>query len=141
MTFPSASRIVYSTCSVEPEENEEVVIRALRSEDGISHRWRLLERERQASGLRQWEIRGNVEACRAAMAAAGGAGSDVIGRHQGVGDEEQKVANSCIRCEKGGSRGTIGFFVACLVRDGAGNGDNGGGVDVDDEWKGFSDDD
>ena len=50
MTFPKVKRIVYSTCSVHFEENEEVVANILRKQDG----WKL------DMALPQWPRRGIV---------------------------------------------------------------------------------
>jgi putative methyltransferase len=133
MSFPSAQRIVYSTCSVAAAENEAVVVAALASDEGRG--WTLLAREQQPGGLRRWGRRGDAVACGAALLALEGEG-------RGAGalglDSPAAVANCCVRCEKGGPAGTIGFFVAGFVR---------GGVqpqlteEEDEEWNGFSDGD
>jgi putative methyltransferase len=133
MSFPSAQRIVYSTCSVAAAENEAVVVAALASDEGRG--WTLLAREQQPGGLRRWERRGDAVACEAALLAleGEGCGAGALGL-----DSPAAVANCCVRCEKGGPAGTIGFFVAGFVR---------GGVqpqqteEEDEEWNGFSDDD
>lgn len=44
MKFPKAQKIVYSTCSVHPEENEHVVQDALKSDEAIQGRFRLAPR-------------------------------------------------------------------------------------------------
>ncbi|KAH0494287.1 hypothetical protein TgHK011_000912 [Trichoderma gracile] len=93
--FPRAKKITYSTCSVHSQENERVVIRALASDIAKAKGWRILRREDQVSGLRDWPVRGLVEAAE--------------------GDEE--VAEGCIRSYKGDGRGVMGFFVAGFVRD------------------------
>lgn len=96
LEFPAARRVTYSTCSVHAEENEEVVLAALNSEVARRRGWRVLRREEQVSGMREWPVRGEVGAAR--------------------GDEV--VAESCIRSYKGDGRGVMGFFVAGFVREG-----------------------
>ncbi|KAJ4858937.1 16S rRNA methyltransferase rsmB/F domain-containing protein [Trichoderma breve] len=93
--FPRAKKITYSTCSVHSQENERVVIRALASDIAKAKGWRILRREDQVSGLRDWPVRGVVEAAE--------------------GDET--VAEGCIRSYKGDGHGVMGFFVAGFVRD------------------------
>lgn len=93
--FPAAHKVTYSTCSVYAEENEEVVLKALHSDIAKERGWRLLSRQRQVRGLREWPVRGSVEASK--------------------GDHE--VADACIRCYEGDGRGTMGFFVAAFYRD------------------------
>ncbi|TFB04789.1 hypothetical protein CCMA1212_002929 [Trichoderma ghanense] len=93
--FPRANKITYSTCSVHSQENERVVTRALASDVAKKKGWRILRREDQVSGLRDWPVRGLVEAAE--------------------GDET--VAEGCIRSYKGDGRGVMGFFVAGFVRD------------------------
>ena len=147
MSFPRCSRIVYSTCSVHYQENEQVVLRALQSKMGAEHgSWRLLLRINQPEGLARWPRRGDLERI-----------LDV------VKDDEMAVRpveavrldEACIRCEKGGEEGTMGFFVGGLQRD-PNDQDGGGGLqayskevnghqsmksgDIEDsEWEGFSD--
>ncbi|BEI89673.1 uncharacterized protein CcaverHIS019_0210350 [Cutaneotrichosporon cavernicola] len=53
--FPAVKRIVYSTCSIHAEEDERVVVKALKSGGG---KWRVAPR---ASVLPAWERRGRVE--------------------------------------------------------------------------------
>lgn len=110
--FPRAKKITYSTCSVHSQENERVVIRALASDIAKAKGWRILRREDQVSGMRDWPVRGLVEAAE---------GDDV-------------VADACIRSYKGDGRGVMGFFVAGFVRD-----DNGAlraSVDADGDNEG-----
>ena len=119
--FPSARRITYSTCSIYAEENEHVVMKALGSPIAQEKGWQILRREDQVSGMKAWNIRGQVYAC-----------ADI--RHGEVNKEE--IAEACIRCEKGTEEGTQGFFVAGFVRELAGSGPD---QLTDQEWEGFSD--
>lgn len=134
MAFPSAERIVYSTCSIAATENEAVVVAALLSDEGRAGGWTLLGREQQPDGLRRWGRRGDAMVCQAALLALGeqeeGAGTD------GLASPEW-LANCCVRCERGGPAGTIGFFVAGLVR--RARIEQLERDDEDDEWNGFSD--
>ncbi|EFQ27099.1 NOL1/NOP2/sun family protein [Colletotrichum graminicola] len=97
MKFPSAKKISYSTCSIHAEENEGVVIKALASEVARERGWKILPREKQVRGMREWPVRGLPEA-------AGG---------------DKAVAEACIRTYKGDGHGVMGFFVAAFVRDGS----------------------
>lgn len=141
MSFPAAKRISYSTCSVHKEENEFVVLKALQSQVALSRKWRVLRRDEQIEGLRKWHIRGDAKAVAEGL--------------QDHSDAEQHpdatvVTEACIRCEKAGGDGTMGFFVAGFIRDTDQPPQNGGseysgtngagnGADFDDEWSGFSD--
>jgi 25S rRNA (cytosine2278-C5)-methyltransferase len=87
--FPSVERIVYSTCSQYPEENERVVETVLNEVSG----WRVLRRDEQPDGLRKWHRRGLAEDC-----------------------DSDDIAQGCIRFEKGVD-GTIGFFSVGFIRD------------------------
>ncbi|RFU79925.1 nol1 nop2 sun domain [Trichoderma arundinaceum] len=111
--FPRAKKVTYSTCSVHSQENERVVIRALASDIAKAKGWRILRREDQVSGMRDWPVRGLAEAAE--------------------GDEA--VAEGCIRSYKGDGRGVMGFFVAGFVRDSiddlGGPSEGGASVDVD----------
>lgn len=93
--FPAARKITYSTCSIHAEENESVVQRALASDLAKQRGWRILKREEQVRGMREWPVRGSLEAC----------GEDAV------------LADSCIRATKGDEHGTMGFFLAGFVRD------------------------
>lgn len=122
--FPKARRITYSTCSLYAEENEHVVMKALGSPIARERGWRILRREVQVPGMKAWKIRGKVDAC---MDLAKDETIDVL-----------KIAEACLRCEKGTAEGTQGFFVAAFVRQ----------IDslrtkqpTDQEWEGFSDSD
>ncbi|KAI9637535.1 putative nucleus protein [Dioszegia hungarica] len=87
--FPSAKRIVYSTCSIHPEEDEQVVLAALQSKEGKEKGWTLAPRDEV---LPSWERRGRAEHL----------------------DGKQDWADSVIRCLPEDS--TNGFFVSCFVK-------------------------
>lgn len=94
--FPAARKITYSTCSIHAEENESVVQSALASDVAKQHGWRILKRDQQVRGLREWPVRGSQAAC----------GEDAL------------LAEACIRANQGDEHGTMGFFLAGFVRDG-----------------------
>ncbi|TVY15680.1 25S rRNA (cytosine-C(5))-methyltransferase rcm1 [Lachnellula arida] len=93
--FPSARKITYSTCSIYAEENENVVKQALDSAIAKEKGWRILKRNDQIRGMREWPNRGSLDAC----------------------DGKTVLAESCIRANKGDEHGTMGFFLAGFVRD------------------------
>ncbi|RFU34750.1 hypothetical protein B7463_g1526, partial [Scytalidium lignicola] len=93
--FPAARKITYSTCSIYAEENEAVVKKALESTAAKERGWSFLKRDQQIRGMRDWPVRGSIEACE---------GDDVL-------------AEACIRANQGDDHGTMGFFVAGFVRD------------------------
>ena len=101
MSFPTARRIAYSTCSLHATENEMVVARVLHSDVAKAHGWRLLRRAEQVKGMREWRHRG-VEV------------KSADAEHVLTEDER----SSCIRCYPGTVDGTMGFFVCCFVRGG-----------------------
>ncbi|WWC90722.1 uncharacterized protein L201_005659 [Kwoniella dendrophila CBS 6074] len=88
--FPSAKRIVYSTCSIHPEEDERVVLSALQSKIAKDKGWKLAPRNQV---IPTWERRG---------------------RKEELGDDED-LAQGVIRCSP--EDRTNGFFVSCFVRD------------------------
>jgi len=88
MKFPSVKRIVYSTCSIHPAENEHVVSKALESSEAELVGFRLAPRSEVLSG---WPRRG-------------------IPKEMSVNDAE-----CLVRCSPG-EDATNGFFVSCFVR-------------------------
>lgn len=117
-------KVVYSTCSIHAEENEYVVRAVLEETQG----WRVIKREEQTRGIREWERRG--------------------WRVEGVGEE---ISEGCVRCEKG-TDGTIGFFAVGFVRtdgmshekgtqtkesDDEDDNDNNGDDGDEEEWQGI----
>lgn len=113
LEFPAARKVTYSTCSVHAEENERVVLRALRSDVARRRGWRILTRREQVRGMREWPIRGRRDAC--------------------SGDSEEEVAEACIRSYKDDGGGVMGFFVAGFVRDATPPSDDYDGPYVRDE--------
>jgi putative methyltransferase len=109
MAFPAARKITYSTCSIHNEENENVVFKALSSEVAREQGWQILKRSDQVEGMRKWHKRGSVEAAKRVAA-------DIPDSTTSVLDCEE-IAEACIRCDKRGEDGTMGFFVAGFVRD------------------------
>ena len=107
MSFPSAQRIAYSTCSVHAIENEHVVIKALQSPVAREQGWRIMRRDDQIDGMRRWHRRGWLEPCQ-----------DIVRQDHDVDIDVAEVTEACIRCEKGSDDGTMGFFLAGFVRDG-----------------------
>ncbi|OWP00782.1 hypothetical protein B2J93_8473 [Marssonina coronariae] len=93
--YPAARKITYSTCSVHAEENEKVVQKALEHPSMKQSGWRILKREEQVRGMKEWPVRGSLDAS--------------------SGNEE--IAESCIRANKDDEHGTMGFFLAGFVRD------------------------
>lgn len=109
--FPTARKIIYSTCSIHAEENEHIVLRALSSPAANAGEWRILRREEQVDGARKWGIRGNRDAAVHVM-------GDLLGNENGkLIIHLDEVVDACIRCEKGTVEGTQGFFVAGFIRD------------------------
>lgn len=92
--FPAAKKITYSTCSIHAGENENVVRKALEHPLAKEGGWRILKREEQIRGMREWPVRGSPEAC----------------------DGDEELAEACIRANKGDEHGTMGFFLAGFTR-------------------------
>lgn len=139
-TFPDASLVTYSTCSIHAQENEVVVLRALNSTVARSRCWRLLRRCEQPDGLRVWPHRGDdlgVEGTEGVV--------EKIWDAMTV-EEREGFKEACIRCRPGDVHGTMGFFVVGFVRDpttvhekeDAEPGVDSGVNPEDDEWEGFS---
>lgn len=160
-SFPAATHITYSTCSLHHIENENVVARALASEVASKRGWSILTRKEHPEGLRNWPWRGVK-----ATEEEGAKGELELGEVEreaclrcwpdGRGNSDGKGA----RDGDGGAEGTMGFFVVGFVRhEGAStakeslnearNGGLGGGSDGDtqsspmtndeEEWEGFVD--
>ena len=130
-TFPAARKITYSTCSIYAEENEHVVMCALTSPTAKETGWRILKREEQVKGMRIWHLRGDREAC-----------NDFNSERQLhlVDDDLESVSQGCIRCAKGTSDGTQGFFVAGFVREADENEiEKKTEEEEEAEWEGLSD--
>ena len=130
LLFPAASRVTYSTCSIHVEENEAVAARVLASQVSQERGWRLLQREEQVAGLREWPHRGISKSN--------------LGTTENAFDQPtltRKDSEACIRCYPDGAEGTMGFFVCCFVRSPAevvwpSNADS---VDGTESWEGFAD--
>ncbi|EPE06664.1 nol1 nop2 sun family protein [Ophiostoma piceae UAMH 11346] len=116
-SFPAAKRVTYSTCSIHAQENEQVVVKALRAINKQSHeggRWRLLRRDEQVAGMRAWPVRGDHA-------------SAEVEEEEGDEDEDDDndndeidpaaVADACIRSYANDDLGVMGFFVAAFVKD------------------------
>lgn len=144
LSFPNATHVTYSTCSIHLIENEAVVSRVLASEVAKQRGWRLFRRDEQPDGLRQWRLRG-VRQENDLVAGS----SDTPTPAVDLSDEDLE---SCLRCWPGDVEGLGGFFVAGFVCDPSGAEETAaltciakGSVDDndddhdDDEWEGFSD--
>ena len=90
LRFPSAQTVVYSTCSVYEEEDEDVIFNTLET-DEFAGQWTVQGRK---DVLPDWPLRGSN----------GG----------GTWDNKKEQLDGLIRCER--RLGTHGFFVAVLVR-------------------------
>ena len=114
MHYPGLRRLVYSTCSIHHEENEDVVMHALASDVATSRGWTLAPAR---DVLPSWPTRGLVEHC----------------------DGQTEAAASMIRCDPGGAQSasdkdgaagsvdmeaTNGFFLACFGRKSSNNAKN-----------------
>lgn len=130
LLFPKARKVVYSTCSIHPHENERVVVDLLMDPEIKSQGWKIAPRKVVIS---DWPKRGWKEEFTA-----------ICG-----GDDKkcEELAGGCVRAtpkEDGG----IGFFAACFIKgDAADSSDeitakeqeNGTEDKVQDEeeWTGF----
>ncbi|KAL2201205.1 S-adenosyl-L-methionine-dependent methyltransferase [Corynascus similis CBS 632.67] len=108
LAFPAATHVTYSTCSTHAAENEQVVRRALRSPIARSGGWRILRRDEQPRGLREWPVRGDPEAILNNDDDAGGPNDC---------DKDEVITEACVRADREDGRGVMGFFVAAFVRD------------------------
>lgn len=133
LSFSSATRVTYSTCSIHLIENEAVVSRVLASDVAKRRGWRVLRREEQPLGLRGWKYRG-VRGENVHVDVDVDADQDITSPEVNLSDSE---LDACIRCWPGDEEGLGGFFVVGFVRDVAGAGDED--EDEQDEWEGFSD--
>ncbi|KAJ5914484.1 hypothetical protein N7504_003367 [Penicillium tannophilum] len=111
LSFPTATHVTYSTCSIHLIENEAVVERVLASDVAKEGGWRLLRRDEQPSGLRKWTHRG----VRRDRETGENAESDATPAT--VDDLSDEDLEACIRCWSGDAEGLGGFFVAGFVRD------------------------
>lgn len=142
LSFPSATHITYSTCSIHLLENEGVVSRILASDVAKRRGWRVLRRDEQPDGLRRWNRRGVLEES-----------SKVLGDEDEVElDLSEEDLEGCLRCWPGDEEGTGGFFVVGFVRDadfeepsvhaetkGGENEEEDEENEDEDGWEGFSD--
>lgn len=123
MSFPAASRITYSTCSIHEQENEIVVSRLLKSKISRDRGWKVLPRPEQVEGMRSWKHRG---------VRSGLSEENVLS-----GEELE----ACIRCSPDDGEGTMGFFVCAFTRvvaaDHSDNGHDDNSGLQEDEWSGF----
>ncbi len=94
LSFPAAEKVVYSTCSISAEENEQVVRRLLEDQMIQGLGWRLSEKE---NVIPSWHRRGFVK------------------EFKGL-DNDAKLAAGCIRALPKVDGG-IGFFAAAFERD------------------------
>jgi putative methyltransferase len=107
LSFPNATHVTYSTCSIHLIENEGVVARILSTRVAQERGWRLLRRNEQPDGLRRWKKRG----VREEKPAEGETGPS------GTVDLPDEALEACIRSWQGDAEGLGGFFVAGFIRD------------------------
>lgn len=98
LSFPLVKKVVYSTCSIHAEENEQVVIDLLGDKLVQQGKWRLAGRDMV---LPAWERRGWEK--------------EFLEARYSV-EEAKTLAQGCVRSLPG-TDGGIGFFAACFVRD------------------------
>lgn len=99
LSFPKAQVVVYSTCSIHPQENEHVVERLLNDKQ-VSEDWGWTVQSREFV-IKDWPHRGIVEE---------------LANLKTVDDKERlRIAEGCIRA-KPKEDGGIGFFAVCFVR-------------------------
>ncbi|KAJ5238344.1 hypothetical protein N7468_002963 [Penicillium chermesinum] len=109
LSFPSATHVTYSTCSIHLIENEAVVERLLASDVARERGWRLLRRDEQPDGLRKWKHRGVSEDRTSTAISKTDTPMSV--------NLSQDDLEACLRCWSGDAEGLGGFFVAGFVRD------------------------
>ncbi|KAJ6164011.1 hypothetical protein N7470_002683 [Penicillium chermesinum] len=137
LSFPSATHVTYSTCSIHLIENEAVVERLLASDVARERGWRLLRRDEQPDGLRKWKHRGVSEDRTSTAISKTDTPMSV--------NLSQDDLEACLRCWSGDAEGLGGFFVAGFVRDQSLAGatkekrSDNGSLEDDEEWGGFSD--
>ncbi|KAJ6078284.1 hypothetical protein N7467_008037 [Penicillium canescens] len=107
LSFPNATHVTYSTCSIHLIENEGVVARILASEVAQERGWRLLRRDEQPEGMRRWSKRGVREE----------KPKEGETRPSGTVDLSDEALEACIRSWQGDAEGLGGFFVAGFIRD------------------------
>ena len=119
MTFPAATRLTYSTCSIHEQENEIVVSRVLASNVAKDRGWKLLPRPEQMLGMKRWKHRGIR--------------SDDHAENVLTPDE----LDACIRCSPDDGEGTMGFFVCAFTRKQSTSQHEETNANEDDAWEGF----
>ncbi|GFG23858.1 putative methyltransferase C2C4.06c [Aspergillus udagawae] len=147
LSFPAATRVTYSTCSIHLIENEAVVSRVLASDVARSRGWRIMRREEQPRGMKAWPHRGVRTESRHGDAK----GDGKVTAPAAAVDLTDEELEACLRCWADDEEGLGGFFVAGFVRDEGsvdrppmeepetqGMDEDTEGSD-DDEWEGFSD--
>ncbi|KAL1864628.1 hypothetical protein Plec18167_009693 [Paecilomyces lecythidis] len=112
LSFPSAERVTYSTCSIHVLENESVVSRILASDVAKSGGWRIMRRDEQPEGLKKWRHRG----IRTDVVPVPNAADKQPEANPIVNLTDEEI-EACVRCWAGDDEGTGGFFVAGFVRD------------------------
>lgn len=98
MMFPNVSKLVYSTCSIYPQENERVAVRLLEDEDLKKRGWVLQTRD---SVIPDWPRRGFVEEFKEYP-------------------DPEACAGACVRSLPKVDGG-IGFFAVAFQKRGAGS--------------------